>query len=294
MERAPKKYTILILPHSRARFRKLHVTRGFAGAAVGVLLLLLACALLLPHQLLSARERARRIAALERDNQRLLEEKQRFDLTVDELHRKLATFEDQAIQIASELGIEDLPAAAPAAGGGVDDIAGDADPYSEEFEALSSRARTLGDSFEQIDEAWQERVRMLASTPSLLPVRGWFSHGYGWRKDPFTGKRAFHRGIDVVAPAGTPIAASADGVVTAAGRDGGYGKKVDLSHGYGYLTRYAHMSEILVRPGQRVKRGETIGRVGSTGRSTSPHLHYEVFRDGRRVNPWKYLGEKGS
>jgi len=83
-------------------------------------------------------------------------------------------------------------------------------------------------------------------------------------------------------------------VVTAAGRDGGYGKKVDLSHGYGYLTRYAHMSEILVRPGQRVKRGETIGRVGSTGRSTSPHLHYEVFRDGRRVNPWKYLGEKGS
>lgn len=294
VERAPKKYTILILPHSRARFRKIHVTRGVLVTATGVLLALVAAAFVLPHQALTARQRAARIAELEHDKRELMQDKQRFDLTVDELHRKLARFENQAVQIAAELGIENLPSAAPGAGGGIDGGDSGGDPYSEDFEALSSRARSLDDSFEQIDEAWQERVRMLASTPSLLPVRGWFSHGYGWRKDPFTGKRAFHRGIDIVAPAGTPILASADGVVTAAGRDGGYGKKVDLSHGYGYLTRYAHMSEVLVRPGQRITRGETIGRVGSTGRSTSPHLHYEVFRDGRRINPWKYLGEKGS
>jgi len=72
-----------------------------------------------------------------------------------------------------------------------------------------------------------------------------------------------------------------------------YGKMIDLSHGFGYVTRYGHLSEILVRPGQAVRRGDVIGKVGSTGRSTGPHLHYEVFRDGRRVNPWKYLGQKG-
>ena len=93
--------------------------------------------------------------------------------------------------------------------------------------------------------------------------------------------------------AGTPIHAPADGVISRATRVSDYGKTIDVSHGYGYVTRYGHLSELLVRPGQRVKRGEVIGRVGSTGRSTGPHLHYEVFRDGRRVNPWKYLGQKG-
>ena len=126
-----------------------------------------------------------------------------------------------------------------------------------------------------------------------MPIKGWFSHGYGWRKDPFTGKRQFHRGIDIVNHAGTPIHAPADGVVSRATRVSDYGKTIDLSHGYGYVTRYGHLSELLVRPGQRVKRGEVVGRVGSTGRSTGPHLHYEVFRDGRRGNPWKYLGQKG-
>ena len=85
----------------------------------------------------------------------------------------------------------------------------------------------------------------------------------------------------------------ADGVVSRATRKSDYGKVIDISHGYGYVTRYAHLSEVLVRPGQKVRRGEEIGRVGTTGRSTGPHLHYEVFRDGRRVNPWKYLGQKG-
>jgi murein DD-endopeptidase MepM/ murein hydrolase activator NlpD len=126
-----------------------------------------------------------------------------------------------------------------------------------------------------------------------MPVQGWFSDGFGWRKDPRNGERRFHRGIDIVADRGTPILAPADGLVARASRAPDYGKMIDLSHGYGYVTRYGHLSEILVRPGQSVRRGDVIGRVGSTGRSTGPHLHYEVIRDGRRVNPWKYLGQKG-
>jgi murein DD-endopeptidase MepM/ murein hydrolase activator NlpD len=125
-----------------------------------------------------------------------------------------------------------------------------------------------------------------------MPVEGWFSHGYGWRKDPFTGAREFHRGIDIVAPPGTEVRAPADGFVSRAGRFGDYGRSLDLAHGYGYVTRYAHLQQILVEPGSRVRRGDVIGFVGSSGRSTGPHLHYEVFREGRHVNPWSYLGSK--
>ena len=131
----------------------------------------------------------------------------------------------------------------------------------------------------------------LAATPSGMPAEGWFSHGFGWRKDPFTGEREFHRGVDIVAPMGTAVHAPADGVVARAGRYGELGRSIDIAHGYGYVTRYAHLNEILVRPGDRVERHGLIGRVGTTGRSTGPHLHYEVFRDGRHVNPWNYLGE---
>jgi murein DD-endopeptidase MepM/ murein hydrolase activator NlpD len=293
VERKPRRYTILILPHARSRFRKLHVSRGFiVAAAIGAGALALA-GLILPHQVFRAASQAAEIEDLRDRNEKLEQATRQFEESVAELNERLGLYEARAMVIAEELGIDELPVAEPAAGGASDAVTGSEGAFSEEFDALRGRAVRLDRSFDQIDGAWEERVRMLASTPNMMPIRGWFSHGYGWRKDPFTGKRAFHRGIDIVAPSGTPIKAPADGVITAAGRDGGYGKKIDISHGYGYVTRYGHLSELLSKPGQRVRRGEVIGRVGSTGRSTSPHLHYEIFRDGKRVNPWKYLGDKG-
>ncbi len=188
------------------------------------------------------------------------------------------------------MGVEGVD---PAAGGGLGGETGEP-TTAQELESLTGRARSLSESLSELDQRFRERMRFLASTPNTMPVQGWFSHGFGWRKDPWTGEREFHRGIDIVADLGTAIVATADGVISKTARKIDYGKVIDLSHGYGYVTRYAHLSEVLVRPGQRVKRGDVIGRVGSTGRSTGPHLHYEVFRDGRRVNPWKYLGQKGS
>jgi murein DD-endopeptidase MepM/ murein hydrolase activator NlpD len=149
----------------------------------------------------------------------------------------------------------------------------------------------LDASFDRLEQAWGERLKVLASTPSLAPVSGFFSDGFGWRRDPIDGSREFHKGIDIVAPTGTPVRASADGLVTAAGRMSGYGAMIHVAHGYGLATRYGHLSRVLVSPGQRVKRGDVIGLVGSTGRSTGPHLHYEVFRTGAQVDPRKYLGE---
>jgi murein DD-endopeptidase MepM/ murein hydrolase activator NlpD len=161
-----------------------------------------------------------------------------------------------------------------------------------ELRYLQVRTESLDRSFEGLDEIFEERRSLLAATPDGMPVEGWLSDGFGWRKDPFTGQRQFHRGVDIVAPAGTQIRAAADGIVSRSAHDSEYGRNLDLNHGHGYITRYAHLTEALVRPGDRVRRGDVIARVGSTGRSTGPHLHYEVFRDGRRVNPWSYLGER--
>ena len=110
--------------------------------------------------------------------------------------------------------------------------------------------------------------------------------GYGWRIDPFTKARKFHYGMDFTAPQGTPVYAAGDGVVARADSNAsGYGNHIRIDHGYGYVTLYGHLSAYNVRAGQHVKRGDLIGRVGSTGRSEAPHLHYEVIKNGEHINP---------
>jgi murein DD-endopeptidase MepM/ murein hydrolase activator NlpD len=130
-----------------------------------------------------------------------------------------------------------------------------------------------------------------AVTPSGWPVEGggWVSSGFGPRVDPFTGDSSFHDGLDIAARYGSPILAVADGVVTFAGADAGYGNLVEVTHESGLVTRYAHASAILAKVGDRVRKGQEIARVGSTGRSTGPHVHFMVVKDGRPVDPVSYL-----
>lgn len=291
---ARKFYTVFILPHAHARFRKLHLSRNFVLALVVLLGLTFVAGVLSPHLLFKVRSQSEAMTRLENERRELLEEKERFEASLSELSERIGSAESRALRMASALGVEGMPNLEPAAGGAPGESFGDGVQglLNEELDALSVRTESLEQSMAALSESWEERERLLASTPSVMPVRGWFSDGYGWRKDPITSKRTFHKGLDIVAPVGAVVRAPADGVVTRASRTAGYGKMVDISHGYGYRTRYGHMSELLVKPGQRVRRGDAIGRIGSTGRSTGPHLHYEVFREGRRVNPWKYLGDR--
>jgi murein DD-endopeptidase MepM/ murein hydrolase activator NlpD len=130
----------------------------------------------------------------------------------------------------------------------------------------------------------------VAAIPAYMPVKDYrYTSGYGFRYDPFNGGGAMHAGVDMAGAMGEPVYASANGTVLQAGRSGGYGNLVELGHGKGIDTRYGHLSAILVKPGQRVKQGEIVGRMGSTGRSTGTHLHYEVRVDGRAVNPRPFL-----
>ena len=149
-------------------------------------------------------------------------------------------------------------------------------------------------TFKQLFTSWKKLDNLASgaiAVPSDKPVKtAAFTSGYGVRSDPFRGGSAMHAGIDLAGPHGTPIYATADGTVTNAGwNSGGYGNLIKLDHGRGIETRYGHLAQMLVRSGQQVKRGQLIGRMGSTGRSTGNHLHYEVRIDGRAVNPIPFM-----
>ena len=135
----------------------------------------------------------------------------------------------------------------------------------------------------------ENQKMLLASTPSIRPARGWMSSGFGYRISPFTGEGEFHKGIDIAARMGSPIVAPADGIISSIIQDHGYGRLLTVKHGYGIVTRYGHLKKALVKKGQYVKRGETIALVGNSGRSTGPHLHYEVHLNRVPIDPVRYI-----
>ena len=154
---------------------------------------------------------------------------------------------------------------------------------------LSELLGALGSRLDSVRDSVERRQALAAATPSVWPVAGWLSSTYGTRIDPFTRGRDFHPGLDISADHGQPVLATGDGVIGSAGPNGAYGNMVMLDHGFGIVTRYGHMSRIAVVAGQRVKRGAVLGYVGSTGRSTGSHLHYEVWMNGRLTNPMTLL-----
>jgi murein DD-endopeptidase MepM/ murein hydrolase activator NlpD len=162
----------------------------------------------------------------------------------------------------------------------------DADLISALDESLQD-VSSFKKSVEEINALWAKQLAWLNTLPTGTPVKGGYnlSSGYGLRIDPFTQAMAKHEGLDFAAPVGTPIIASANGVISRAGWDSQYGNVVEVNHAEGFKTRYAHASQLLVRTGQTVKKGDLIAKVGNTGRSSGPHLHYEVIRAGAHINP---------
>jgi murein DD-endopeptidase MepM/ murein hydrolase activator NlpD len=174
---------------------------------------------------------------------------------------------------------------------GIDEALGkEAFAAAYDLRALERRARLLRESMSEAADSLHAHRDLLESTPSILPTIGRMTSGFSAaRAHPIHNRALPHEGIDLSAPRGTPIMSAARGTVTFAGRRSGYGLVVEIDHGYGLSTLYGHASELLVRPGQQVTRGEMIARVGSTGIATSPHLHYEVHVGGRPVNPMNYV-----
>ena len=157
--------------------------------------------------------------------------------------------------------------------------------------ALDAEAQRKESSLRELTEYFEDQKSMLASTPSIWPTQGWVTSDFGSRADPYSTDRSMHQGIDISTPHGQPVLTPSDGTIVFNGTEGGYGKVLVVDHGYGVKTRYGHLSETFVRVGERVARGQRIAAVGNTGRSTGPHLHYEVRVNGVPENPRKFILE---
>jgi murein DD-endopeptidase MepM/ murein hydrolase activator NlpD len=158
-----------------------------------------------------------------------------------------------------------------------------------DIERLESEATSQEESLSELIRLLQSKKDMLVHTPSIWPVHGWVTSGFGFRVNPFTGLTQMHEGLDISNRIGTAVIATADGIVSDTGKDSSHGNVVVVSHGFGMTSRYFHLSKVFVRAGQKVKRGDKIAEVGTTGRSTGPHLHYEVRVNGIPVNPGRYI-----
>ena len=156
---------------------------------------------------------------------------------------------------------------------------------------LSELLGAIGNRLDSVRDSVERRHALAAATPSIWPVTGWLTSAFGTRTDPFTGDADFHPGLDISADYGQPVLATADAVVETAGPNGSYGNMVVLDHHFGIITKYGHLSRIAVTAGQEVSRGDVIGYVGSTGRSTAAHLHYEIWMNGKLTNPMTLLAK---
>jgi len=197
---------------------------------------------------------------------------------LDGMSKQLSDFEARTRRLAIVAGLGD------SVRGGVGGPSGASPDLSDRSALVSSRLSLLESQFSR-------RFELVASTPTVWPVHGAVNSGFGVRPDPFTGVPAFHEGVDISTARSEPVLATADGVVVRSGWAGEYGKAIALMHGDRYETLYGHLEETLVAEGQKVHRGDRVGLVGSTGRSTAPHLHYEVRVDGHAVNPLEYILE---
>jgi len=281
--------TIIIVPHAQGRVYKLRLSPRLLKvlAASGIALVVLSLASLVASGSF-LRQRAM-YRALESDNAQLRRSNQRLADTVAQVKTRLDQFEQRTKTLAIAAGVSDLlvnGAADLRAGVG---SGGPLDRLAAEPEALVKRQDTLDRQLAKVEQRLQDQALMLAHTPTIAPVIGVITDGYGPRIDPVTGRAAFHSGLDVSVAIGTVIRAPGDGVVFFADRESGYGRVVKINHGYGYSTVYAHLDRSLVKAGAKVTRGQPIAKVGLSGRTTGPHLHYEVWKDGERQNPLHFI-----
>jgi murein DD-endopeptidase MepM/ murein hydrolase activator NlpD len=274
-----KKYnTIIFVPHARARFRKLTVSTRLLALSASAAVTLLVAAVAFAWAFFASSRVDRRYQFAMEENQRLRSTAAALHHRIDGISRQLSDFEARTKRLAIVAGLSDSVRGG-VGGPGTPPVSAS---LLEQGAVLSSRLALL-------ERQFSRRSELIAATPTVWPVHGALNSGFGLRADPFTGQPAFHEGVDISTSRSEPVLATADGIVLRSGWAGEYGKAIEIAHGERYTTLYGHLEETLVVEGQSVRRGDRVGLVGSTGRSTAPHLHYEVHVDGKAVNPLEYI-----
>lgn len=297
----PKRWTIVLVPQGAGPSKVVELSRGAVKLAAAVAVVLAVAAVLLGSATVSRRIELSRTTRLEDENSRLAQE-------LGELHSRLTTLSDTIARISQRdakvrllANLDPIspqvqaagiggPAAAPSPGSLGTALLRKAADVRVDANALIRRANLLAASFSAAADSLAAHSDRLAATPSIMPTQGWLSSAFAaMREHPILHIARPHEGIDVSAPMGTPIEAPAAGVVRSTGWEAGYGNTIEIDHGFGIVTRFAHTSRILVHQGQHVQRGERIALVGNSGLATGPHLHYEVHVNGRPVDPLHYV-----
>jgi murein DD-endopeptidase MepM/ murein hydrolase activator NlpD len=283
MKRDDRLYAFIVAHTSRSRstIRRISIHRRWLKAATALAALLICAA---AYGLVGMYREAAHLR-VQRENDRLRVENEQQKQKLEQLKDRVDAIDAASRRLAESAGVSEENAGERRGSGG---------PLVEmnesEIAAVEQRAAQLEEQLKTYEAAIKVRSRI----PSIWPVEGEMTDGFGGRRDPFGGySTEFHPGQDIRAERGTPVVVAADGEVTFAGWKNGYGQMIEVDHGGSLATRYAHLSEIDVEVGHKIARGQLIGHVGSTGRSTGPHLHYEVRIDGESVNPLSYLPAKG-
>ena len=284
-------YTLIVVPHAKARFRQIRVPVRLAKwtlTLVGIVGFAVVGVMVHAARITMEINDLRRLRT---ENSELLTKTRTYEENAGKLQAKVLQLQTMVTKLGVMAGLEhSLPEATSAGVGGATGMESQAPVLAPRaLAAIDESLTSLTRRSAQLEEFYRDQTLVLASTPSIWPVRGYLSAGFGNRKDPFTGQRDFHSGIDISTPIGTRIFAPADGVVLSAAVQGAYGNSLMMDHGFGVVTRYGHLDAYAVRPGQRVRRGDLIGFVGNTGRSTGPHLHYEVWVRDQAQNPIHFI-----
>lgn len=296
-----RKWTIVLVPPGSGASKMIEVSQRLLKAAAGIGVVLGLAALVLGYGTVSHSVDLERAARLERENALLAQEFGKLQGQLNGLSDTLNTIarRDARIRLLANLEPND-PSVQQAGIGGP---AGAPDPLARssvlgrrasevrvDLGALIRRANLLAASFDQAQDSLEQHRDRLAAMPSIMPTAGWLSSAFSrMREHPVLHYARPHEGIDVTAPTGTPIQSPAAATVVYVGWEAGYGNVIELDHGFGIHTKFAHTSKVLARRGDRVKRGQIIAEVGNTGLATGPHLHYEVHVQGKPVDPLRYV-----
>jgi len=292
--RSPR-YTILIANRNTGAVRRLSLARRTAVLVAGAvtlvpLLIGLGASVVDPVELESLR-----LA-----NESLTIENDSYRVATGELAEQIASLQSALTQLGAQAelepaqreALERLPAVIRSRStGGASAVAAALPATSPDttIGVLKGLLGALETGLASVKNSVESQQQLARATPSIWPLAGWLSSGYGSRKDPFDGSADFHPGLDIAANRGTPVRATADGTVSTAGYNGNYGNSVLVEHGFSISTRFGHMSRLAVREGQQIRRGDVVGYVGSTGRATGAHLHYEILVNGSPINPLRLL-----
>jgi murein DD-endopeptidase MepM/ murein hydrolase activator NlpD len=297
-----RRWTLVLVPHGSEPSRIVEVSHGVLRAVASAAVVFLLLVLLAGYATFNHTTDLSRTAKLQHENASLARE-------ITELNGQLSSLadtinrisqRDARIRVLANLEPIDPQVQAAGIGGpagttemGIVGLTGVARRSAEiriDLGALIRRANLLASSFQEAADTLAYHTARLAATPSIMPTQGWLSSAFSsMRAHPILHVARPHEGIDVTAPMGSPIEAPAAGIVIDAGWESGYGNTIKIDHGFGIITKFAHASKLLVRTGERVKRGQRIALVGNSGLATGPHLHYEVHVKGRPVDPLKYV-----